>query len=221
MLAALPRAVAKGPSGPPAPGPLLGPKRGRSRRSAHSQRNTTSGRVGSESSLPSRASPALGARFALGPTARVAYAAGGYPSGQRGQTVNLLAQPSQVRILLRPPALFQFGSESARRSSGSHPSGQARLSWVLHCVCRRGERRGITPARARLRIARSATADWAALRSSLRTFATLGRVDGRISRNCQPRAASPEPTAPRVGAGGAHIHRFPRAASRASSKRCR
>jgi hypothetical protein len=30
---------------------------------------------------------------------------GEYPSGQRGQTVNLVAQPSQVRILL-PPILF-------------------------------------------------------------------------------------------------------------------
>ncbi len=28
---------------------------------------------------------------------------GGFPSGQRGQTVNLMAQPSQVRILLSPP----------------------------------------------------------------------------------------------------------------------
>src|SRR5580704_12892981 len=27
---------------------------------------------------------------------------GGYPSGQRGQTVNLVAMPSQVRILLHP-----------------------------------------------------------------------------------------------------------------------
>lgn len=27
----------------------------------------------------------------------------GYPSGQRGQTVNLLAQPSLVRIQLPPP----------------------------------------------------------------------------------------------------------------------
>ena len=27
---------------------------------------------------------------------------GGFPSGQRGQTVNLLAMPSKVRILLRP-----------------------------------------------------------------------------------------------------------------------
>ncbi len=30
--------------------------------------------------------------------------AGEFPSGQRGQTVNLMAQPSQVRILLPPPA---------------------------------------------------------------------------------------------------------------------
>ena len=29
---------------------------------------------------------------------------GGFPSGQRGQTVNLLAMPSKVRILLRPLA---------------------------------------------------------------------------------------------------------------------
>ena len=30
------------------------------------------------------------------------YILGGFPSGQRGQTVNLLALPSKVRILLRP-----------------------------------------------------------------------------------------------------------------------
>jgi hypothetical protein len=30
----------------------------------------------------------------------------GFPSGQRGQTVNLVAQPSQVRILLPPLAEF-------------------------------------------------------------------------------------------------------------------
>ena len=30
----------------------------------------------------------------------------GFPSGQRGQTVNLLAQPSKVRILLPPPLLI-------------------------------------------------------------------------------------------------------------------
>ena len=35
-------------------------------------------------------------------------AMGEFPSGQRGQTVNLVAQPSQVRILLPP-----FGVDSA------------------------------------------------------------------------------------------------------------
>jgi hypothetical protein len=33
---------------------------------------------------------------------------GGYPSGQRGQTVNLVAMPSQVRILLHP-CRFRLG----------------------------------------------------------------------------------------------------------------
>ncbi len=32
----------------------------------------------------------------------------GYPSGQRGQTVNLLAQPSEVRILLPPPLIYRW-----------------------------------------------------------------------------------------------------------------
>ena len=31
----------------------------------------------------------------------------GFPSGQRGQTVNLLAMPSKVRILPPPPSLNQ------------------------------------------------------------------------------------------------------------------
>ena len=30
----------------------------------------------------------------------------GFPSGQRGQTVNLLATPSEVQILPPPPSLF-------------------------------------------------------------------------------------------------------------------
>ena len=33
----------------------------------------------------------------------------GFPSGQRGQTVNLLAQPSKVRILPPPPLLQTAG----------------------------------------------------------------------------------------------------------------
>ena len=32
----------------------------------------------------------------------------GFPSGQRGQTVNLLAMPSKVRILLHPLANMAF-----------------------------------------------------------------------------------------------------------------
>ena len=38
----------------------------------------------------------------------------GFPSGQRGQTVNLLAQPSEVRILLPPP----LASEAAFAPGG-------------------------------------------------------------------------------------------------------
>ncbi len=34
----------------------------------------------------------------------------GFPSGQRGQTVNLLATPSKVRILLHPLAECRCGS---------------------------------------------------------------------------------------------------------------
>ena len=33
----------------------------------------------------------------------------GFPSGQRGQTVNLLATPSKVRILPHPLAVNNFG----------------------------------------------------------------------------------------------------------------
>lgn len=32
----------------------------------------------------------------------------GFPSGQRGQTVNLLAQPSEVRILPPPPLFLEL-----------------------------------------------------------------------------------------------------------------
>ncbi len=51
---------------------------------------------------------------------------GRFPSGQRGQTVNLLAQPSKVRILLSPylpipmlPSIvtcFQFFNHASRRA---------------------------------------------------------------------------------------------------------
>ena len=40
----------------------------------------------------------------------------GYPSGQRGQTVNLLAPPTEVRILPSPPDfLFIYGYLGGRR----------------------------------------------------------------------------------------------------------
>ena len=38
---------------------------------------------------------------------------GGFPSGQRGQTVNLLAPPSKVRILLHPYFSFAAVAEQA------------------------------------------------------------------------------------------------------------
>ena len=46
----------------------------------------------------------------------------GFPSGQRGQTVNLLAQLSKVRILLHP--LYYRGVEQPGSSSGSYPEGR-------------------------------------------------------------------------------------------------
>ena len=42
----------------------------------------------------------------------------GFPSGQRGQTVNLLAPPSKVRILLQPLNFYR-GMEQSGSSSGS------------------------------------------------------------------------------------------------------
>ena len=53
---------------------------------------------------------------------------GGFPSGQRGQTVNLLATPSVVRIHLRPFNIIAgWSSLEARRAhnpkvDGSNPS---------------------------------------------------------------------------------------------------
>ena len=50
----------------------------------------------------------------------------GFPSGQRGQTVNLLASPSKVRILLHPFNDAGWSSLEARRAHnpkviGSNP----------------------------------------------------------------------------------------------------
>ena len=64
---------------------------------------------------------------------------GGFPSGQRGQTVNLLAMPSKVRILLRP-----LGGVN---QSGWNPSPPIRRSkpkrlksFSAHCVLMRAIR---------------------------------------------------------------------------------
>ena len=47
-------------------------------------------------------------------TIRVISYMGGFPSGQRGQTVNLLALPSKVRILLRPFLTCRCGGTGRR-----------------------------------------------------------------------------------------------------------
>ena len=52
----------------------------------------------------------------------------GFPSGQRGQTVNLLAQPSKVRILPPPPGFCDM------QGSGSSVGGMCGLSDVRRRV---------------------------------------------------------------------------------------
>ena len=47
----------------------------------------------------------------------------GFPSGQREQTVNLSAQPSEVRILPPPPQLFCFAKRD--RPGGNSSIGRA------------------------------------------------------------------------------------------------
>ena len=46
---------------------------------------------------------------------------GGFPSGQRGQTVNLLAPPSKVRILLHP-FMERISESIGYNQNGSNPS---------------------------------------------------------------------------------------------------
>jgi hypothetical protein len=55
------------------------------------------------------------------------FAMGRYPSGQRGQTVNLLATPSEVRILLSPPdgVIFFSLPESDASTAGIAQSVRA------------------------------------------------------------------------------------------------
>ncbi len=49
----------------------------------------------------------------------------GYPSGQRGQTVNLLATPSKVRILLPPPCYRGMEQLVARRAHNPKVAGSS------------------------------------------------------------------------------------------------
>ena len=58
-------------------------------------------------------------RFIRRDPAAVAAYTGGFPSGQRGQTVNLMATPSQVRILSPPPVLPPFGAVRRPRRPGA------------------------------------------------------------------------------------------------------
>ena len=51
---------------------------------------------------------------------------GGFPSGQRGQTVNLMATPSQVRILFPPPRFLRVRAAAVTVSRAPRlPSGAA------------------------------------------------------------------------------------------------
>ena len=43
----------------------------------------------------------------------------GFPSGQRGQTVNLLAQPSEVQILPPPPCKVEMVAGTIKRGNSS------------------------------------------------------------------------------------------------------
>ncbi len=52
---------------------------------------------------------------------------GRFPSGQRGQTVNLLAKPSKVRILLSPPPAMGPGSSVVERFLGKEEVGSSIL----------------------------------------------------------------------------------------------
>jgi|SaaInl8_200m_RNA_FD_contig_41_527242_length_736_multi_4_in_0_out_0_1 hypothetical protein len=53
---------------------------------------------------------------------------GGFPSGQRGQTVNLLAQPSQVQILHLPLKLKTRSEGLDRKNKRARPSASSFVS---------------------------------------------------------------------------------------------
>ena len=57
----------------------------------------------------------------------VIYRLEGFPSGQREQTVNLPAEPTEVRILPPPPGIFEIeigGSSSVARASAFQAEGR-------------------------------------------------------------------------------------------------
>ena len=60
---------------------------------------------------------------------------GGYPSGQREQTVNLLAKPAEVQILLRPsiiPKRRRRVPVASQAKRGSSSAGRA-LAFQANC----------------------------------------------------------------------------------------
>ena len=59
----------------------------------------------------------------------------GFPSGQRGQTVNLLAPPSKVRILLHPFIKLRVEKAVCYNQNGSNPSSTI---YILIYICRSG-----------------------------------------------------------------------------------
>ena len=63
----------------------------------------------------------------------------GFPSGQRGQTVNLLAPPSKVRILLHPYFSFAAVAEQADaqdlKSCGTYTPVPVRFRFAALCGC--------------------------------------------------------------------------------------
>ena len=69
----------------------------------------------------------------------------GFPSGQRGQNVNLLAMPSKVRILLHPLLLqsifaLEFFCHTPKRfeSFSIHYYSRAYSLWSFSVICQSG-----------------------------------------------------------------------------------
>jgi hypothetical protein len=78
-------------------------------------------------------------KITISPVHHLIFFLGGYQSGQMGQTVNLLAQPSEVRILLPPQSgdeqVIFCGSSSFGRAEAFQASGggfEPRLPLLIH-----------------------------------------------------------------------------------------